>query len=434
VYYGGTGTVEIKRLFVRKDQISDELLRLQADPCKDKAKTIRAKKAEDTKWQFFCEQTDGGLYLPYNPRLQCIVDEVDGQKMMRVLIEMNVFSKPTIEEAIIKELLKIIDETGDETKIMIPEIMRIFEMMRSETVNEVYEDWRKKLIEPLISRFLDDTDRWEQSIKDNHETDLKEAEDRKNGELELIEYEYDKLIYQQKELCRKRLPKLHETRDRYTRAIRRLLKKRKDVIAAIKIKCIDICSEIKSIKMEKNEWIDPVNIEFNGIKTEFEYIKSFRESKLQEFKDENSTVFNPIEMQLKHDIAEKLDPEQVVYYFRELELMPQFMNHIAKLLIDPDLLLEDNISCFYQPIPTFSEEDLLRKAAKLFDKNIERVRNAFSRAFTEEMKKLFKTHVEDVEFELKGEVKKVDLTDKINNAMEETEKLLESELENKDEI
>lgn len=454
IYYGGNGTIEIKRLFVRKDQVSDDLLKYQAVPCRDKAKSVQAMKSEETKWQYFSEQTDGGLYLSkpsdwveyevytegkgkkkkYKVRGDGPVYDIDGQPMVRGLLEMDAFSKKIIERVVIEELLRIIKETSDESKIMIPEIMRIFELMRDESIDEVYQDWREKLIEPLISRFLEDTYEWEREIRYRHKNDLKEAEDHRDEESEQIEYEYNLLINEQKNLCREREPELHETRDRLTRAIRKLLDRRRKVIKAIKFKCRDICEEIELINMELNEWLESINTEFKGKKKELEYIREFRRSKLRDFKDENSTIFNPMEMQLKYEIAQTLDKDVVIYYFKQIEKMDQFRKHIARLLTDPELLLEDDVSCFEQPVPTFTEEDLLVKAAELSDKNIERVRNAFPKAFTDEMKKLIKTHVEEVEFELKGEVEQVDLTEKINLAMEETEKEIELKIEKTEDV
>ena len=120
-YYGGSGKIMIRRLFVRRDQVSKQLLESEAMPCIDKAKNESAAKAEDTKWKYFCEQTDGGIYLPkpnwgkerevYESdgkrlvRGNGPVHVIDGHEMVRALLEMNAFRKTIIENAIIKELL-----------------------------------------------------------------------------------------------------------------------------------------------------------------------------------------------------------------------------------------------------------------------------------------------------------------------------------------
>ena len=105
-------------------------------------------------------------------------------------------------------------------------------------------------------------------------------------------------------------------------------------------------------------------------------------------------------MSLKLDIADVLDPEKVVYYFRDIEQMERFQSHIVRLLI---------------------------KASQNHNQNIENVRNAFSPQFTDEMKKLIRTHTDGVEFELKGEVEIQDLSEEITTAMDETEQEIEEE-------
>ena len=58
-YYGGSGKVEIHRLFVRKDQVTPELLKSQAIPWQPD----NDEKTKETIWRHFCEKTDGGLYI-----------------------------------------------------------------------------------------------------------------------------------------------------------------------------------------------------------------------------------------------------------------------------------------------------------------------------------------------------------------------------------
>lgn len=424
-FYGGNGKVEIRRLFVKKEQVSERLLLAEAIPCRDETKTEKTRKAEDTKWRFFCEQTDGGIYIPKPPRWDGRSEIIDGQEMIRALLEMSAFSNRVIENAMIKELLKIIEDTSDESKIMIPELMRIFEIMREEAIDEVYDYWHDKLIKPLIDMFLKDTSRWESTIMSIYFREKRQAEQIRDNELENIDEEYDELVAEQEKEAEDREPELYQEKWDLNAQIIALIEKRDKVKAEIEEKCSDIFQTIEQLEKERESEKEPINQEFENKLELMKARREYREDKLEQFKDEASKVFNPMEKLLMIDINKSLSQKEIEYYFKQLELMPRFQKHIIKLLVEPTLLSEEGTTCFEHPVPTFKEQELLQKASSRHDENIENVRHGFSDAFTTEMKNFIVEHSEGKIYELRAEVEKVDLTDQINRAMEETEKEIE---------
>lgn len=421
-YYGGDGKIVIKRLFVRRDQVSERLLLAEAIPCRDETKSEKSRKAEDTKWKNFCDHTDGGLYIPKPDRWNGRSEMIDGEEMVRALLEMSAFSNRVIENAMIKELLKIIDETSDESKIMIPELMRIFEIMRDEAIEEVYEQWHEKLIKPLIKKFLSGTEKWDSKIWDMYFKDKREAEQIRDSKLEEIDEEYNELVAEQEEEAEEREPELYDEKHKVGKELKELLAKYQGIENEIKEKCSDIFEKIEELEKERISEKKPVTKEYDEKYQIIKDKKEYRVTKLEQFKDENSTVFNPVEMLLKNDIRKSLSKEEVEYYFKQIEMMPRFQRHIMKLLIEPTLLSDGETSCFEQPVPTFREEQLLQKASVQHDENIENVRNAFSDGLTTEMKDFIVEHSEGKVYVLKAEVEEVDLTEQINKAIEETEK------------
>lgn len=419
-FYGGSGRVIIERLFVRRDQVSQNLLESEAMPCRDKAKSDKARKAEDTKWEFFCQETGGGLYIPVPPNWNGPIYDQGGVQVVRALLEMNAFPKHIIEKAVLKELLNIITTTNDESKIMIPEIMRIFEAMREESVNEVFDEWKLKLIKPLIDEFLKQTKAWEREIDDKYWEDDRAAEQKRDDEFEPIDDEYDELIGDQQQEARDRVPDLYDRKEELEDEIAKLEQQLDDVNTDIHTKCEDIFDEIERLEEEREDKKAPFQEQYNQEIREAEQRQSYREARLQEFREEHATIFNPLEMSLKSDIADALSPETLEIFFRDIEIMDRFQPHIARLLSDPDQLY-DGTSCFEQPTPTFTEKELLLKASQRHDENIENVRNAFPPKFTGEMKAFIKEHVRDTTFELSGEVEAQDLTDEIDTAKEQLE-------------
>ena len=355
------------------------------------------------------------------------VYNIDGNEMVRALLEMNVFSKNIIENAIIKELLKIIEETNDESKIMIPEIMRIFELMRAQSINEVYDDWREKLIQPLIDKFLRSTDEWDEDIDEKYWDEDAEAESIRDEAINPIDERYDELVEGKNQEARDRVPDLYDLQEKKEMILAIIKKQLDGVNEQINIECSDIFKEIDGLEMQRNEEKEPYLEIFRNEKEKISAREEYRKNKLKKFREEHATVFNPLEMMLKTDIIEALSPSNVQYFFKDIEIMDRFQRHIIRLLMEPKRLVDDDESCFYHPVPTFTEEDLLKKASEMKDENVERVRNAFPPAFTNEMKDFIKSHVDDVKFSIRGEVEEVDLTEAIKEAMDETEEEIEEE-------
>jgi len=432
VFYGGSGKVDIKRLFVRRDQVSDNLLTSDGMPCRDKAKTEKARKAETTKWEHFCEETGGGLYIPVPPNWDGPIFEVNGEPVVRALLEMNAFPKHIIEKSVLKELLKIIEETNDESKIMIPEIMRIFEVMREESVNDTFDEWKHKLIKPLIDEFLKQTDNWKTNITSTYFHDKHEASQKCENAIDPIDDKYQQLIDDKYQEARNREPDLYDEKDNLEDQIADLEAQLDDVNESIQINCSDIFEDIDDLKTQKKNDIKPFEEQRDKEYAEAAQRRDYRLDKLQQFRDEHATVFNPLEMALKADIADSLSPTTIEYYFRDLEEMERFQPHIARLLTTPALLYS-GISCFDQDVPTFTEKDLLTKASRRQDENVGSVRNAFPPKFTTEMKYFLKEHIKDREFELSGEVEQKDLTNEITQARDETEEEIEQGLWKEDE-
>jgi hypothetical protein len=404
-YYGGTGNIQIRRIFVREDQITPELLISQAMPCQDKAKSDKARKAEDTKWDFFCKMTNGGIYIPAPSGWTGPTYEKDGQTVVRALLEMNAFSKEVIERSIIKELLKIIEETADESKIMIPEIMRIFQEMRGTVSERKYKEWYSHLIEPLKRRFLKDTSDWSHEIWKIYSDAKKE-----------IETKYEEQINEQYGIARENEPELWAEKDRIEEEIAELEKQLENVDSEIQEKCSEQYDEISNLEEKRDNEIE-----------EKEEERDYKNEKLAEFRDERATVFNPLEQNLKNKINEYVfnDPE-LQFYFKDIEMMSRFQKHIAKMLTDPDLLLVDMKSCFEHPVFAFLEQDLLHQASQVKDDNVGNVRKSFPRAFTDEMVKYLLELVKEKQFTIDEDmVEFEDLSSEVAELKEKTNKAID---------
>lgn len=358
-FYGGTGKIEISRLFIRKDQVTPELLIAQGIPWGYKNKEDEKKelvdKMQDTIWERFCEKTDGGLYIPKPGGWTGKVIVKDGKEMVRALLEMNVFPLSIIEHALIKELLKIIRETNDETKIMIPEIMRVFNELKSE---------------------------------------VEEKEDEKQ----------------------ERLPELFEKKEKLEEQIEKLENKLSEVKQQIDEDCKDIDGEISELEDERQEELQPVSKAYN-----------FRMNRYRQFKEEHVVVFNPIEQSLKSNIEEKLT--EIDHRFQDLEKRDSIKKEISSLCIDYTLLIDENISCFEQPAPTFKAGGLLEKAAINRDLNIEKVRDSFTSTFIDAMRQIWHEDTRNMTFEL-GEIAELkDISQEVKEAIDETEKELNEQEE-----
>lgn len=411
-YYGGSGSIEIRRLFVRHDQITKELMESQGMPCRDKAKSESAMKAEDTKWDYFCKETEGGIYIPKPVGWTNKVYTIDGVEMVRALLEMNAFSKEVIESSIIRELLKIILETNDESKIMIPEIMRVLEEMKVTVSEATFEDWKRRLIQPLINRFLDDTNKWNEQISNTFYNNKDEIEGRFDEQIDVLNNE-----------AREQEPELYEQKDDLEEKITELENKLSEVDAEIGEKCSDIFEKIDGLESDKE---DEVSVERNK--------RDFRQKKLEEFKDEKATVFNPLEQELRKKVFEySMSSPDMLFYFIDIEVMSRFKPHIGRLLTDPDLLLEDDVSCFEHPTFAFTEQDLLHKASRVKDENVGNVRNAFPKVFTAEMRKFLAEIISKKSFSIdEDQVEYTDLSDEVQQAMDDTEDAIDDDTWEKD--
>ena len=421
-YYGGTGEVIIHRLFVRKDQVTPDLLKAQGIPWQPDTD----KKSRDTIWNRFCKKTDGGLYIPVPSKWKGDVFEIDGQPMVvRALLEMDAFSTPIIEKSIVNELLKIIRDTNDESKIMIPEIMRIFNELKHDVSEELFEKWERILINSLKKIFLKDTDEWKKFI------DKKESEDR----IE-VDDRYDELVEEKEDEKKERVPELFDNKEILEEVIKSLKSERdkkineiekeyaeqlsgseyelEDVDNEIDEECSDIDEEIDELNTERDEELETVNKQYN-----------FRLEKYEKFKEEHLTVFNPLEQSLKSDIDAELT--EMDYRFKDLENRDDTKKEIGSLCVSKQFLIVENISCFDQPSPTFRGEKLLEKATINKDLNISKVRDGFTPTFIDSMKKVWDDDTSDIVFELSETFEMKDLTQEIKDAMKETENELEDD-------
>lgn len=399
-YYGGSGRVTNRRLFVREDQITPDLLRSQAMPCQDMAKSDKARKAEDTKWEFFVRMTNGGIYIPKPIKWNGPVYDKDGQHAVRALLEMNAFSKEVIEQSIIGELLQIIEETNDESKIMIPEIMRIFNEMKKYVAEEKYNEWHRKIIQPLIDRFLSDTNKWRSEINSLY-----------YQERDGIKENYQEQIDTQYENARTNEPELWEKKDDLEAQIEALENQLGETDEEIQEKCKEEFKEVDRLENERDDEISDVSEQ-----------RDYRLEKLDEFKDEKSTVFNPLEQELRNNIADFLvNSPEMQFFFRDIEITERFKPHISRLLTNPDLLVKEEISCFEHPSFAFTEQDLLHKASRTKDENVGNVRNAFPKAFVNDMKYFINEKVGDKEFSVsEDQIEYTDLSDEVENLKETT--------------
>ena len=126
-----------------------------------------------------------------------------------------------------------------------------------------------------------------------------------------------------------------------------------------------------------------------------------------------------IKLRFLQDIEHRL--EEIDYRFREIEKRAEIREDVGSLCINTRLLLDENISCFDQPIPTFKGERYLEKASDNKDLNIGAVRNGFPQKFLRGLKQIWRDDTRSFEFELSKTVEMKDLSDEIKQAMDTTE-------------
>lgn len=455
--YGGNGKMKVHRLFVTRDQITDKLAETQAMPFGSPTQSYSKK--SNTIWKRFCKKADGGLYIlkpsgwkGYTVKLdddgkEVKTDNKDEKKWVRAIVEMDVFSNTLIERAIKEKLLEIIRETNDESKIMIPEIMRVFDEQRKAVADELYDIWDNELIEPMRDDFKESLEDWENEIENEKHTEdteidnrynelfgekqdekedrvpeLYDEKDKKVKEYETVDDEFSQRIKVNQNMYNRLIEELKNAQfakskrlsDEYNPLLSKLRRERENIWDEINEKCKDINEEIEKLEEEKQDELNEVEEYYN-----------FRTQKIDEFKEDHLATFNPVEETLKSDIEDVLNPKNLLYFFRELEQKEEIQKHIAKLLIDSDYLLKSNISCFDQPVPTFKGERFLEKASENKDLNIGRVRDAFSDSFKGSMKKIIRTDALEFSFELRETVDMSNLEQEIKDYKREIEKELE---------
>ncbi len=466
---GGTGHVEIHRLFVRPDQVTKELILSEALPWEiEKKSTLSSKKRkalekqETTLWNRFCRYTktlenpNGGLYIPKPSRWNGHVETIGDKEMVRAIIEMDAFSLAIIGEKIIEEVFRIIrDKNLDESKIMVPEVMRIFDDQKKDVAEEIYEKQDEKLIQPLRDKFERDTYDWEEEIDDEKSDSEKEIDsgydsalsekDREKldqepelfdelygleEEIELFEDERDDRIKNTEKLYNRLIEELRWARNakverignEYEKPVDDLGEKYESVEEEIDDACEDIDEEIEELEAIKDDELEKVEEDYE-----------FKMEQYNKFKEEHLATFNPIEEALKEDVYDTVKKE-TDYRYKYIEKIEPIRDCLSSLVVDEvkqELKDDNEFSCFDSDIiPTFQGEDYLVIASANKDENIGKVRDGFSSKFINEMKKIVHDATRKLTFKLTKTVEMPDLEEEIEKAKEETEEELKEKEEN----
>ena len=436
-YYGSDAQVKIRRLFVRPEQITENILKHKAMKCEDVgAMNERARKAENTKWEYFCEQTGGGLY------------KVEGGQKYRAKVELDAFPTSVIERNILDELLKIIRDTNDESLIMIPEIMRIFAKVGKEVVEEIFQrhkaDWLKPIIEAFLSQAdeLEDwfnnktaeeraaeSDRWHEiidPIKEKYQTEREESDT-------LAQSEEDE---QQEVIDAYKAEQGHDTRlDEIANEIAELESERENIEQDIKDACADQFAEIEAawerdsercddINEREAEELKPHNTEHDEVMAEIRAKEEYRLARLGEFKRWQEANFSPVDIELREAVEEALDGA-MDFRYRDVESDYRTQPHVAKLMNDPSALLDSGESAWEQAKPVFTEEDCLEKAAGVKSHTVEPHRRGFTQDFLDAMKDKLHEAGDDVDVDYPDPPEFDDFKDEL----EELKDSVESDIE-----
>jgi len=434
--YGGSGTIEIRRLFVRKDQVTPELLEHDAVPAYDaKAKTNKAKKAEDTKWKNFCEITDGGLYKNVSLNVARSLgitipeDHIGDTIKVRAKLELNAFGKSHISRAIAEDLLQIIAESSDESLIMIPEIMRIFNQQRRiVVVKDIYDDKWEEHIKPAIDTFLELADRKRSELYQTTDKERDEIWDEFSDHSKEVDDEFDPQVEGLREEADARVPDELAEEKAVEDEIAELEKKLQTIRHDIVQKTQDILDEIERVEGEKKEAIRPLEEERDNKFADIDKRWDYRKEQIEKFKREKKIVFNPVEKELEHTIAELLDDKMMPFWYRDLEADDRVRPHIAKLTVKPSELLDKLISAWEQEPPVFLEQDLLQKASVVGDTNIERHRKGFTDDFLDAINSMVLERAEKIEIPLPEIPEMEGFESEIEELMEQIQKDIENEV------
>ena len=156
---------EIFRLFLRLDQVTDQLLDEFAIPVKDKeAKTSQAIKSSLTKIKRFKEKLgDKWERLFIN------------NEMMKV--ELDAIQTSQMEKKIAIELLELID---DHSLILIPEIMDEIERQRENVIQDFFDTYKEEEIDSIIDEYLEPIETKKDDIKETHIAKKQEAQSEYN--------------------------------------------------------------------------------------------------------------------------------------------------------------------------------------------------------------------------------------------------------------
>lgn len=429
-YYGGSGKIEIRRLFVRKDQVTEVLLNHDAVPCYDKAESVGARKAENTKWENFCQVTDGGVYKKVSREVALSLgaisqDEQVGEDSIdiRAKLELNAFPDSIINNSTVEELLTIIVETSDESLIMIPEIMRIFEQERLRAMEEVFVTQHSIQIKPIIEEFLKDIDakKAELQRKTEGETDViwREYDATEETVAEPFNNEIEKL----KAEADARVPDELAEIEKLEASIAKLKEAHSKVIEDIEEKTADILEKISDVETEREEALEPYQEKRDEDLEDVKDRGVYRVDEIEKFRREKETLFNPLEVSLRQDIEQQMEQDNLEFFFVDLEDDGRTVKHISKLLNNPEALLVEDTPCLNQDYPVFREDDLLHKASVEKSENVEPYRKGFTPDFLDDMKQVVLDKVDNLGFEFEiGEVGEfADFAEELNEVVERIE-------------
>ncbi len=394
-YYGGTGTIEIHRLFVRKDQVTQNLLNHDAVPCRDKATTAATLKAEDTKWENFCMLTNGGLYKrPPGKWDDGPTYLIDGEQKVRAKLELNAFGKAAIEMKIIQEIFKLID---DPSKIMIPEIMRILNLLKEEVALAAYEMVDSQQIKPIIDRYIRQIKRFYVKYSMEINKHLESADDAYYDDIYDITTQFSEEV---EEIQDDIADKVHDDMVSYMEVVNKIeeLERHRDQIEDMMFDTVDDeLDDITDLEEQYEQDLEPHRKKLKDEQKRLEDMREMYHQEYEKFKNECITIFGPAKEQLKAEILDAYEND-IDIRFGEVEIDERTQPHVAKLLQEPDLLTDQDISCFKQPSPTFTDDTSLNKAADSHEENIGKFRNAFTPEFTEDMKEIIRDNASEFEF------------------------------------
>lgn len=447
-YYGSNAEVHIRRLFVKPEQVSDNLLQHKAMKCEDVgAENERAKKAENTKWAYFCEQTRtaknpaGGLY------------KIEGGKKYRAKLELDAFPNSFIERNILNELLLIIRDISDESLIMIPEVMRIFFRVGRDVVEQIFKRHKADWLAPIIKEYLSIADEYEHEFEVLSEQERSDENARYDEVADPIKEEYQMERDESEELADEEEAEQQKIIDAYKKEqghdvrqkeieeeIKKLEAENTEIEADIEKNCAD---ELKAIEeawerhegreedidereedaLEEHDKEHQINLK------DIDDREAYRLAKLEELKRWHEANFNPTDIELRNAVNDALS-DKMDFRFRDLESDDRTKPHVAKLMTNPEALLEDETSAWEQEdYPVFTETDCLEKAAKGRNPNVEPHRRGFTPDFIDAMAVILHEAGDDVEVEYPEPPELDNLKDGFRADLDKLKETVETDIE-----